>query len=531
MHLLTRNNQKDLDNYLVSQGLPLLLLMETAGRALARHIGQKAHMLGQKQVDFLIGPGMNGGDLYVAARVLAAEGFSCRIYESEKNRNLSDGATTELASMRSAAIAVGLTPLTLNDFRTDSQLLVDGLLGTGYQVERPLSQELAFAFKQMRIAKAAGAYLIACDLPSGIEASTGQVADFAVAADQTVTFIAPKLGQVSSPASSYNGKLQIESLGIRNTTKENFFARAKSDNSSPFQGYYCLDQEDFYQNLLPVNRNTHKYRQGSLALVAGGHGMSGSLYFAGQAAAMSGIGLLHIVTKREVYQDVFPLLPQALYHIPPEDKPESWQAALSDAVLKADALAIGPGLGQSENALQLVASGLKLDLPILLDADALNLLAQDKGLCQILRDRQAKGRVTLLTPHAGEAQRLAQACQDPTSWQQLSRIEQAASLSRAYSSHLILKGEASLIADPHGSSLYVNPTGGPGLAKGASGDILTGLVAGLLAQKQDPLQAAVLGTYWHGLAGDLASADLGWRCHTATATLDYLPAALNPLTD
>ncbi|MDO5016509.1 MAG: NAD(P)H-hydrate dehydratase [Eubacteriales bacterium] len=529
MRLLTRNSQKELDNYLVSQGFPLLLLMETAGRALARHIAQQAHKLGKNSIDFLIGPGMNGGDLYVAARVLAAEGFSCQIYESSRNQALSIESDSPVGSMRSAVLAVGLSPLTLNDYKVESLLVVDGLLGTGFQVERALSEELAFAFRQLRKAKAAGAYLIACDLPSGIEATTGQVADFVVAVDQTVTFIAPKLGQVSSPALSYNGELQIESLGISNETVENFFAQSSRDEKSPFQGYYRLDNEEFFQNLLPINSDTHKYRQGSLALVAGSTGMSGSLYFAGKAAVLSGIGLLHIVTGREVYQDVFPHLPQALYHIPSEAKVEAWQAAISAAIHKADALAIGPGLGQSEGAAKLVASCLELNLPLLLDADALNLLAKEKALRQILLDRQKKGRATLLTPHAGEAQRLAQVSMDPATWKQLSRLEQATYLSKNYSCYLILKGESSLIADPYGSALYVNPTGGPGLAKGASGDILTGLVAGLLAQKPDPLQAAVLGTYWHGRAGDLASANLGWRCHTPQETLDYLSTALYQL--
>lgn len=292
------------------------------------------------------------------------------------------------------------------------------------------------------------------------------------------------------------------------------------------QEQYRLEEEYFKYRLNDAVSDNHKYRQGSLLLLAGSKGMSGSLLLAALAAAKSGIGLLHIATRKEVYRDVFPELPGALYHIPEEETCPAMQKEIEPLRRKVNALVAGPGLGLGREEEKLLHYLLDWDRALLLDADALTLLAKSPSLQEAFQKRQERSSTTVLTPHEGEAKRLAIYHTSEENWQRMTRIEKVTSLAKFYQCHIILKGKGSLCASPGAQRIYKNTSGGIGLAKGGSGDILAGLAGGLLAQNFDGFEATVFATYWHGLAGDLASKEKHWRCHLPQDTLDYLGKVL-----
>ncbi len=292
------------------------------------------------------------------------------------------------------------------------------------------------------------------------------------------------------------------------------------------EGRYRLEEDYFKHRLNEAAGDNHKYQQGSLLLIAGSKGMSGSLLLSALAAAKSGIGLLHIATRKEVYRDVFPELPGALYHIPKEETCSAMQKEIEPLRGKVNALVAGPGLGLGREEENLLLFLLDWDQALLLDADALTLLAKSPALQEALQKRQERSSTTILTPHEGEAKRLALYHTSEEKWQKMTRLEKVTSLAKFYQCHIILKGKGSLCASPGAQKIYKNTSGGIGLAKGGSGDILAGLAGGLLAQNFDGFEATVFATYWHGLAGDLASKEKHWRCHLPKDTIDYLGKVL-----
>ncbi len=511
IRLLTRDAQKALDQYLIARGIPLMLLMEAAGAALADVVLQKLDALGS--VDLLAGPGMNGGDLYVAARKLVVRGVKARVWEVEANASLTEGLVFE---MRQAALACGVRCEKLG-YDVAGDLLVDGLLGAGFQPERALSAELELGLRLLEAGKARGARLIACDLPSGIGADEGFVHPLAVRADATVTFLTPKIGQMMSPACQYNGELICHGLELPARLLEEFWEQYEETGSVS-----VWSEADSRHSLSAYKSSNHKGDQGYLLVVAGSAGMAGAARLAGEAAQRSGTGIVHLVCDQGVYPEIFQALPSALYSVPESEAEEDWLEAMRRNQAKATAVLLGPGLGRSERTGALVREALSWEQPLVLDADALNLLAEHEDLRALLHDRQSQGRSTVLTPHGGEAARLANGF-GLADWQDLSRLGQARALAEATQCLFVLKGEATLVASPDGR-VTVNPTGGPALAKGGSGDVLAGLTGGLVAQRL-PFRAAVAGAvFWHGGAADVAAVHLGWRSTTPLEVLEYLPS-------
>ncbi len=530
MRLLKRKEQQALDRYFIERGVPILLLMESAGASLARIIGQ-SDALSQKDhpVDLLIGPGMNGGDLYTAGRHLLAKGYTLRVWESERNR---DGLKDPTLTMRQALLGLGVKPALLADYVEDSEaLIVDGLLGAGFEPSRTLSDEMREAMEKMQKAKDGGAYIVSCDLPSGISTDLGYVSPYTVRADETVTFFAPKAGMMSSPGRDYCGKVHISDLDLPASSVSAFWeARDKehqvSDRTEPFgRGLYSLDFNEWQDKLGSLSAQSHKWQQGKLVVVAGQKGMAGAAYLALAGASHSGVGLIHSVCHEAIYPELFSGHPWVIFgqvESAPDDS-SAWLRALETRLPKASALLIGPGLGLDKKTEKLLSYVLGLhNLPLVLDADALTVLAASTSLQEALLHRQAIGGQTLLTPHEGEAKRLALASEASSSdcekfeqqWQAFTRIEKASYLCRKYQADFILKGPSSLTASYKEDKAYINPTGGPALAQGGSGDILAGLAAGLLAQGFSPLDAGALAAFWHGRAGDLASEEKGPRAST-----------------
>ena len=344
-------------------------------------------------------------------------------------------------------------------------LIVDGLFGIG--LGRPIEGEYA---KLVDYANAQSCPVLALDIPSGLDSDTGQVLGRAVRATHIITFIGLKPGLLTLDGPDHCGQVSVSDLDI------------KFNSQSPGQG--LLAEPALFANVLkPRAKNFHKGMAGSLAVIGGAEGMVGAALLAGRAALKLGAGRVYVG-----------MLDEQLSHDPAS--PELMLRHPDDALgLDLDAIVIGPGLGQGERAETLLGAVLASDIPCVLDADALNLIAGNEDLRKACARRSAD---TLLTPHPAEAARLlAQTTADV----QADRLKAAKNLSENLNAHVVLKGNGSILVARDGH-WFINTSGNPGMASAGMGDVLAGLLGALLAQKFSGETALVLGTHLHGCAAD-----------------------------
>jgi len=419
-------------------------LMQRAGAAAAELAARLAADTA-KDVLVLAGPGNNGGDAKIVADLLKQKFFR-----------------VTLATAAEAA--------TLPVDRRWS-LVVDGLFGIG------LARDIEGDFARLAsYANAQDCPVLALDIPSGIASDTGRVLGHAVRATHTITFIALKPGLLTLDGPDHCGEVTVTDLGL----DLNKLLRPTAWQAAPAL---------FADVLKPRPRNFHKGKAGSLAVLGGAAGMTGAALLAGRAALKLGAGRVYVGMLEETSID--PVTPELMLRHPDD--------ALGQDL---DVLAIGPGLGQSERASALVGAVLASDLPCVLDADALNLLADDKDLRAACAKRRAD---TLLTPHPGEAARLL-ATKIPAV--QNDRIAAAQRISGELNAQVVLKGNGSVLVARDGH-WFINATGNPGMASAGMGDVLSGMLGALLAQKLSGEAAMVLGVHLHGLAADEAGAGVG----------------------
>ncbi|MFZ2644382.1 MAG: NAD(P)H-hydrate dehydratase, partial [Verrucomicrobiia bacterium] len=381
-------------------------------------------------------------------------------------------------------------------------LIVDGLLGTGSSGEprSPIREAI-------EVINAAKRPTLAIDIPSGLDANTGQCASVCVRADVTATIGLPKSGLLQQSAIDNVGRLAIVDIGIPGK----FTATLP-----PGRDYFMLDDA---RTLLPVRRpSAHKGDFGHLLMVAGSEGYSGAAVLCSQAAMRSGVGLVTLAAPRAVW----PVIASQCREVMPKpfDSAEAGPEALAPLLEKCDALAIGPGLGQSKATETIVTWLLQhCDKPMVIDADALNVLANKTHQ---LRD--ARGPV-IITPHPGEMGRLT-----GTSTQEVQsdRWGCAKRFAAETKVGVVLKGARTVVTNPAGD-ITVNSTGNPGMASGGVGDVLTGVMGALLAQKFSPFDAARLGVWLHGFAGDIATQEIGEEALIASDVIAHLGAAFRRL--
>ena len=503
MEIVTAAQMREIDRRAIEEyGIPSIILMEHAGLRLTEAIGKL--QCGAKIV-ILAGPGNNGGDGFVTARHLHRK-KQVSVWTTAPFAAYKGDALINLTVLRNMGIPVRhLTAQSLSTLACELQsahLVVDALLGTG--VSRPLEPDLA---QIIQLVNEASAPVLAVDIPSGICADTGNVLGAAIRADFTVTFALPKRGLVCYPGASYAGKLQVVDIGIP--------PALLSDTS------FTLLKSGIARAMLPKRpADAHKGTFGSVLLVAGALGMSGAVALSARAALRGGCGLVFAATPRSVQPTVAALVAEAITVPLPENKLGRLQGdglyILRDKWRHCHAVAVGPGMTQDEEALPLLLGILaECPLPLVLDADALNLLAKHPA---IIKGRQAP---TIMTPHPGEAARLLHTDIESI---QADRIASALKLAQKFHSTVVLKGAHTLIAEPDGS-LALNVTGNSGMATAGSGDVLTGLLVSLLAQQLPVSQAARLAVYLHGLAGDLAAAAFGEASLVAGDLIDKISNA------
>lgn len=441
-------------------------LMERAGAfsyaMLARYWPQA------KSITIVCGTGNNGGDGYVVARIAHLAGLSVTILQLGEHDNLQGDAA--LNAGRCEKLQIPCEPF--RQLPPDTDVIVDAILGTG--LERNVSRLWAAAFAAINAHRAR---VLAVDIPSGLNADTGAKMGAAVTADITTTFIALKQGMFTAEAMDYCGKILFHALDIPARVYASEILSARR-----------IDWQRQQQMLPQRRRSSHKGNHGHLLVVGGSPGFSGAIRLAAEGALRSGAGLVSVATDAQHAALIAASLPELMCH--GVGRTEQLEPLLQ----RCSAIAIGPGLGQGDWAKSLFERVLRSGKPLLVDADALNLLSQFPQ----------QRRNWILTPHPGEAARLLDTIVPEI---QADRFSAARKLQQRYDGVVVLKGAGTVAHSMGQRTPAVCSEGNPGLASGGSGDVLTGVIAGLLAQGFSLEDAAETGVCLHAAAGDLAARD------------------------
>ena len=516
MDVLTAAQTREADRRTIEQaGIPVRTLMETAGRAVAGAVAETPAAHAGRRILLLCGRGGNGGDGLVALRTLAARGFRASAVVLADPEELVGATQENYETAKALALHVIPAPdeaaweKALDRDAVDGLggprpgVIVDAILGTGSS--RPLRGLVARVVADLdRLERFRDAYRVAVDIPTGLSADTGNAPELCLRADLTVALAAPKICHFVFPASAACGRIRVEEIGIPRALL----------NAGP-GGVRTNDERRVVPFFPARSPGVHKGQFGRLLLVAGSRRMPGAAALAAQGALSAGVGLLTVAGPAEGLDS---LPPEAMrLPLPSGEEGEISLEGVSEvAGFGADAIALGPGLGASEETREAVRRiVLTTSPPLVLDADGLNAFAG--------RAPELAGRPGLaLTPHPGEAARLLSV----SSWEvQQERLRMARRLADTTGNAVALKGPGTLIADP-GGAVFVNRSGGAELAAGGSGDVLTGVVGALLARRLAPVDALSAGVFLHGLAGEVARDDYGEDAVTASEVARRLGAAI-----
>jgi ADP-dependent NAD(P)H-hydrate dehydratase / NAD(P)H-hydrate epimerase len=514
VRILTAEAMREVDRAAIEElGIPSLVLMENAAIGVVEALG-KAFAEAESAAVFC-GPGNNGGDGLAIARHLAVRGWEVRVFLVTGGRGLSADAEVQLGICRKAELPVlevagadALSPAL--EAAAECDVVIDALFGTG--LARPLEGLFAQAVEGINSLPAP---CVAVDLPSGLAGSQARPIGPRVQAALTVTFAAPKVAHVFPPAADAVGEMVVTDLGIP--------PRLVEDVEEEAGDLHLLMGEELAALLPEREPGAHKGDYGHALLVAGSPGKAGAAILGARAAVRAGAGLVTVAVPEPILQTVdLGSIESMTLGLPAGPSGQIAEGAV-DVVLDAAegkaALALGPGLGQDPaTAAAIRRIVLECPLPVVLDADGINAFA---GRAGELANRRAE---TVLTPHPGELGRLLGIS---TAQIQEDRVAAARGAADETGAIVVLKGHLSLVAS--GTAVFVNPTGNPGMATGGTGDVLTGLVAGLIAQGLDALDATVLAVYLHGLAGDLAAGRLGENALAAGDLVGILPEAFAAL--
>ena len=529
--LLGREEMRKLDDFSINtMQIPSLALMESAGAAVAEEIIDAVDDIALVVV--VCGPGNNGGDGMVLARRLGLMGYSVSVLLSADPGSYKGDAAIQLRAMQNLGITwdvlrgeEGLDALdALNSSAiADQMVLVDALFGTGLQ--RPVEGYLAQAISLMNVFPGTK---VALDIPSGMNADTGAIDGACFRADLTVTFAPAKIGMLMAPAvAEAVGDLVEQDIGLSAMPLEDEqcqIARyvgvdidpwfpAEGEEAEALSGRVALmlEEKDFLEQFEGSRDavDAHKGDFGHALLVAGAPGYAGAAALCTTACVQSGAGLVTTLTGSEGVPVVLGHCPSAMVRSMETPGSKDFKATFEQAFAKATAVGIGPGLvhDATPKTLAWMLKRIPDDMPVVLDAEALNAIAALPGeLLPLLRERSE--RHTVLTPHPGEAARLLSAMEGreiTVAEVQADRMDAVRRLAIGCNAVVVLKGVSTLISD--GITVMLNPTGNPGLAAGGTGDVLTGLIAGLLAQEYPAMFAACAAVFLHGVAADVIDAE------------------------
>lgn len=515
MIVVTAEEMREMDRVTIQEyGVPSPVLMERAGQAVTRALIKSFGQAAKRGVLVVAGKGNNGGDGLVVARHLKAKRVPCEVVLLADPKELSHDAAENLRAFLKRrgklyeAAGGSLSPL--RDRLKGKGVLVDAILGTG------LKEEVRGVYaRAITMMNGSGLPIVAVDVPSGLDSDGGGPLGATIKAAMTVALGFPKLGEVIYPGLSYVGELAVADIGIEPKAVERVQPQVE------------LMEQGQIRKLIPHREpDTHKGTYGHLLVMAGSRGKTGAALLACRAAMRVGAGLVTLAAPRSL-NDIFatslvevmtePLRDDAQEDIEPVSE-EDWRYLLG----KKSAFLFGPGIGVKDSARSALRWLLRhLEIPWVIDADGLNNLAAEVG-----RLRGAK-IAPVLTPHPGEMARLIGGNASAVNQD---RVGTARSFARENRCYLVLKGARTVIATPEGKA-YINPTGNPGMASGGMGDVLAGILAGLLAQGLQVEEALKLGVFLHGFVGDRVAEASGEMGLIASDVLEGLPRGLKQLSE
>ncbi|MBI3952283.1 MAG: NAD(P)H-hydrate dehydratase [Acidobacteria bacterium] len=523
MKVLTAQQMQEVDRLSTDQyQIPSLLLMENAATQTTLAIERKHGNVQGKRILIVCGKGNNGGDGAAIGRQLWMRGALVQLVLLAELESTSGDALTNFQIMKQLAAAgpaITFHEITSSEVWKEfirlfgrCDLIIDGLFGTGLQ--RPASGRYAEVISDLnRVSTTQSTPIISVDIPSGLSADRDAIIGPTIQADLTVTFTRPKPANVLPPACYQCGQLVVAPIGSPDSLVA--ASGATLNLVEPAQIESWLDQT----RRTPMS---HKGTFGHALLVAGSRGKPGAACLAAEAALRAGVGLVTVGTVSSAQPIIVSHTAEAMT----EKLDETNEGTISETAIERilslaadrDVLALGPGLTTHESTRRLIQTVIRRrSRPTLVDADGLNCLAPWP------EDLSGSGVPLVLTPHPGEMARLIQS----TNREVLAdRVAVAQAFAIKHSVILVLKGNRTLVASPDGQ-VYINPTGNAGLATAGTGDVLTGMMAGFLAQKPDyPLESVIAAVYLHGLAGDMAAAQIGMRSMTASDVTRHLGEAL-----
>jgi ADP-dependent NAD(P)H-hydrate dehydratase / NAD(P)H-hydrate epimerase len=500
VQILSAQQIRDWDQYTIkNEPIGSADLMERAAGKCVEWIVQKDWQ--QKQFHIFCGKGNNGGDGLVIARQLWQQGYSIQVHILESGKIGSEDFQTNLQRLHD----LGFTDLSYIQSRdyfptiSSQDIIIDALFGSG--LNNPLN---GIASELVSYINQSGAIIVAIDLPSGLFIDASSQKNTVVEADHTLTFQCMKLSLLMRENAQYIGEVILLDIGLHPAYLDSI--------STAFE---FIDAELIKSIYRPRNAFAHKGTYGHALLIGGSYGKIGAIQLAVKACLRSGAGLTTAFIPQCGYQIMQTALPEAMVIA---DKEDQYLSALPDDIEKYNAIGIGPGMGTKSETIQLLSFILRrFSKPVVIDADGLNCLAQEQDLLLHLP------ACSILTPHPKEFERLF-----GTTSNDFERIELARIKAKELNTIIVLKSHHTLIALP-GGMCYFNSTGNAGMAKGGSGDVLTGIITALLAQGYPPEQAAILGVYLHGLAGDLAAEVLSTESMLASDIIMFLSKAFKQI--
>ncbi|MBJ22418.1 MAG: NAD(P)H-hydrate dehydratase [bacterium] len=515
--LVTAAEMQALDRQTIDRrGVPGEILMESAGRSLLSptlSLRRESERSGAA-VRAVCGVGNNGGDGFVLVRHLCAEGIAAEAILIGDPERLQPDAASNWARLERAGCPRRVVDPEDSDFDwaallADTSVAIDALFGTG--LKREIRGGFARLIDSLASARRAGLRVLSVDLPSGIDADTGSVLGTAIVADRTVTISLPKIGLALEPGASHAGGIVVARVGIDDPDPQRL-PRVELWNA--------IAAAERFPSRAGLGRAAHKGSFGHVLVVAGSSGKTGAAVLCARAAARAGAGLVTLAHPCGVESELG-ALPAEVMSAPVAATPDghfarAGEKAIEELLASRDVVALGPGIGLDSETVDLIRRLVVVfDRPMVVDADGLNAL---QGQLELLHERATPA---ILTPHPGEAARLL----DTTAGRlNADRVGAACELAELSRSIVVLKGARTVVANPQRRSLII-PTGGPVLASGGTGDVLTGIIAALLAAGQESFEAAALAAWWHGATADrLPASRVGFGL-LASELADALPAS------
>jgi len=511
MKVCTAEEMRTIDNKTINEiGIPSILLMENAGRSVVQVV-EELFESNETDISIFVGKGNNGGDGLVVARYLFLGGYRIVVYLLAEPEDFSDNALTNLKICQNIGVPIRTisSKKELEKWQKElekSELIIDSIFGTGLKgAVRGLASEV------IEFINSTNAKVISVDLPSGLIADTGQVEGVCIDAEHTVTMGLPKRGILLYPGAKLSGNVTVANIG---------FPQKVIDSQKISVN---IIEKDYANQLMPLRpENAHKGDFGHLFVIAGSKGMTGAATLTSLSALKIGAGLVTLGIPKSLNTIMEIKLTEVMSSPLSETQEGTISAEAHEEVIsflqKADVVAFGPGMSRNPETVKLIHKLCQsVECAKVIDADGLNAISEKTEILKELDE------MTVLTPHPGEMARLIDSTVEEI---EKNRIEVARDFAQKYGLTLVLKGVPTVIAGANGE-VYLNIAGNPGMATAGMGDVLTGVIAGLLAQKMEPFEASILGVYLHATAGDLAAQSINARSIIASDVMEMLSDAMN----